>query len=523
MKRDIEFKELIKIISEIENKNKEKVVEKQDKVIYTKEYVENKFNEDIPLVDKLNLLKIYESQYNLQSLSDMQKLFMTEAKLLENIYLYEDYYNNFYTTAGILSQMDSYFSYKKFSILELRRYLTWRTKLRKGIFTYTNSKFIYTYVNEIYNLIGVKDANEGFDILVFLLDNLIYLSPRNENIFKQIVLEYIYLHNIEVEKTYSKDVFLKIFIENSDRDLNLSIDQDIYNYYVKNYMTDNVFFEKEEKKFKKILRKVLYKLNIYFKDNNQHFSKLIYKKINNIYRFDYLNFFVSKDKVDLLNYEKHINFDNKINILFQGNYINSITYYYDFAYSKVNRYIFSLIEYYIRLEKNYRNIKKKEYPRYIEVSSFDKFVNELEYIIDDIVRKEVYRELNDSNIEIDLSKLNKIRLISNEVSSKLITEFDKEEDIYIETIEKEIDKSWNGFYNELTLIQKEFLKKVINMDPYLEINKYCKDNNILMEVLIESINELAFDLLEDNIIEDMMDEVVIYPEYLDNLKEIIKE
>ena len=61
------------------------------------------------------------------------------------------------------------------------------------------------------------------------------------------------------------------------------------------------------------------------------------------------------------------------------------------------------------------------------------------------------------------------------------------------------------------------------MDPYLEINKYCKDNNILMEVLIESINELAFDLLEDNIIEDMMDEVVIYPEYLDNLKEIIKE
>ena len=292
MKRDIEFKELIKIISEIENKNKEKVVEKQDKVIYTKEYVENKFNEDIPLVDKLNLLKIYESQYNLQSLSDMQKLFMTEAKLLENIYLYEDYYNNFYTTAGILSQMDSYFSYKKFSILELRRYLTWRTKLRKGIFTYTNSKFIYTYVNEIYNLIGVKDANEGFDILVFLLDNLIYLSPRNENIFKQIVLEYIYLHNIEVEKTYSKDVFLKIFIENSDRDLNLPIDQDIYNYYVKNYMTDNVFFEKEEKKFKKILRKVLYKLNIYFKDNNQHSSKLIYKKINNIYRFDYLNFFV---------------------------------------------------------------------------------------------------------------------------------------------------------------------------------------------------------------------------------------
>ena len=44
-----------------------------------------------------------------------------------------------------------------------------------------------------------------------------------------------------------------------------------------------------------------------------------------------------------------------------------------------------------------------------------------------------------------------------------------------------------------------------------------------MEVLIESINELAVELLEDNIIEDMMDDIVVYPEYLDNLIEIIKE
>ena len=254
MKRDIEFRELIKIISEIENKNKEIVVKNEERIVYTKEYIETKFNEDIPLVDKLNLLKIYESQYNLNSLKDMQELFLTEAKLIENITLYEDYYNNFYTTAGILSQMDSYFSYKKFSVLELKRYLTWRTKLRKGIFTYTNSKFIYTYVNEIYNLIGVKNQNEGFDILIFMLDNLINLSPRNEFIFKQIVLEYIYLHNIDVEETLSKDVFLKLFVSNSDRNLNISIDEDIYNYYVKNYITDNVFFEKEEVLFKKILK-----------------------------------------------------------------------------------------------------------------------------------------------------------------------------------------------------------------------------------------------------------------------------
>ena len=523
MKRDIEFRELIKIISEIENKNKEIVVKNEERIVYTKEYIETKFNEDIPLVDKLNLLKIYESQYNLNSLKDMQELFLTEAKLIENITLYEDYYNNFYTTAGILSQMDSYFSYKKFSVLELKRYLTWRTKLRKGIFTYTNSKFIYTYVNEIYNLIGVKNQNEGFDILIFMLDNLINLSPRNEFIFKQIVLEYIYLHNIDVEETLSKDVFLKLFVSNSDRNLNISIDEDIYNYYVKNYITDNVFFEKEEVLFKKILKKVIYKLNKYFINNNQHFSKLIYKKTNQIYHFDYLNFFIDSNYLAKLHYEKHLNFDNKINILFQGNYINNVSYLYDYSYSKLNRYIFNLVEFYIRNEKKYRAIKKKEYPIYPQIASFDKFINGLEEIIDDIVRKEVLKELSDPTIEIDLSKLNKIRQISNEVSSKLITEFDKEEDV-IETINiVELDKSWSGFYKQLTNIQKDFLNKIINGSPYMEINQYCKQNNILKEVLIESINELAIELLEDNIIEDMMDEIIIYPEYFENLKEIIKE
>ena len=85
MKRDIEFRELIKIISEIENKSKETIVKNEERIVYTKEYIETKFSEDIPLIDKLNLLKIYESQYNLNSLKDMQELFLTEAKLLEDI------------------------------------------------------------------------------------------------------------------------------------------------------------------------------------------------------------------------------------------------------------------------------------------------------------------------------------------------------------------------------------------------------------------------------------------------------
>ena len=62
MKRDIEFRELIKIISEIENKNKEIVVKNDERIVYTKEYIETKFNEDIPLEEKTILSKMSEME-----------------------------------------------------------------------------------------------------------------------------------------------------------------------------------------------------------------------------------------------------------------------------------------------------------------------------------------------------------------------------------------------------------------------------------------------------------------------------
>ena len=299
MKKDIDLKDLIKIVSDIENKYRTVEVKKEEVNYHTTKDLEAIFNSDISIVEKLNELKMYEQSNPTRGISGMQEQFLYEAKILNNISLYEDYYNSFYSTAGVLSQMDAYASYKKMTLLELKRYLTWRTKMRNGVFTFANSKYIYTYVNEIYRNVGVKNKEEGFDILMFMLDNLILLSPRNENIFKQIVLEYIYIHNIEIEKTMSFDLFKNLFIYKESLFNSETTEEEILtNYIFNNFSNETVFFTSHHKEIKEILNVVINNISKYLKKHNYSLKNLIYKYKTRIDDFKYVNVFIPLEEIE---------------------------------------------------------------------------------------------------------------------------------------------------------------------------------------------------------------------------------
>ena len=121
MKKDIDLKDLIKIVSDIENKYRTVEVKKEEVNYHTTKDLEAIFNSDISIVEKLNELKMYEQSNPTRGISGMQEQFLYEAKILNNISLYEDYYNSFYSTPGVLSQMETYASYKKMTLIELKR------------------------------------------------------------------------------------------------------------------------------------------------------------------------------------------------------------------------------------------------------------------------------------------------------------------------------------------------------------------------------------------------------------------
>ena len=51
----------------------------------------------------------------------------------------------------------------------------------------------------------------------------------------------------------------------------------------------------------------------------------------------------------------------------------------------------------------------------------------------------------------------------------------------------------------------------------------CTKNNKLLEVIIESINEKSMDLIEDNLVELQDEDIYIYDEYIEELKNVLLE
>ena len=213
-------------------------------------------------------------------------------------------------------------------------------------------------------------------------------------------------------------------------------------------------------------------------------------------------------------------------------FINNKVFYkeaiFEYKYSSILRYILSRIEYLLRKKYHDRSIKKKTYPEFIITTDFDRLLlsNEFIDLIENTIKLNVDKEEQISSVvEIDLSKLDEIRVISNEVSSKLITEADLDvvEEVIIQEVEIEkTDNVWNNLYNNLNEKEINFLKLIIENESIIRLKEYCKGINILLEVLVEAINEKCMDNIEDNIIELYDDEIIIYEDYIENIKEMLE-
>ena len=105
---------------------------------------------------------------------------------------------------------------------------------------------------------------------------------------------------------------------------------------------------------------------------------------------------------------------------------------------------------------------------------------------------------------------------------RIVDEIKPYEKITIKNMIEEVLKQYsyeNFLYYLCTSKELDFLKKIINNEPRNNLIDYSKQNNILFEIMIENINKVALETIADNLIEDNSDEVIIYAEYIDALKE----
>lgn len=150
-------------------------------------------------------------------------------------------------------------------------------------------------------------------------------------------------------------------------------------------------------------------------------------------------------------------------------------------------------------------------------NTIKKYLIEHKTEINNIITKEKKEE-----IVIDANKFNEIRKSSSRIQEKLIVEeetyLEKEEQVEIEIINSSQD-IFKNLIDNLNTVELDFLKKIINNEPRNNLIDYSKQNNILFEIMIENINKVALETIADNLIEDNSDEVIIYAEYIDALRE----
>lgn len=537
MKKDIDLQDLIKIVSDIQTRDRQKVtINSNDSNFKSPQNIQEIFaNDEISLDEKLTQLKIYETMDSKKDLISSQNLFYEEAKLLENIELSDDYYNNYYSNQKILLPMESYIDYKKMSILELKRYLIWRTKVRRGIFDFCSSKFIYLYVNEIYREIGVKSAEEGFDLLIFLLDHLYQLNYRNLQIFKPVVFEYLFSHQFDLLKCNSYEKFKRLFITFSHPVLyqlwqekyQENIEFIITNYYP-TFKRSKFIRDKHLEKYKDIASKVIKELNLYLSKHHFTLKSAFFDRIEEKNVISLTRIFDINAQIPNTNQTIALGFNQKI--VYNNHQWIFIKPVYHLRYQNFFQYVFHRIEYLLRKTEKYHLIKEINLP----VMLFPK--DQLEQVlyskdIKNLIEMTITKELNFNELSlgkkviIDLEKLDDIRKTSSEVSIKLLTEFDKEEEVVsIKEVmsKKEFNNPWQNLVTNLTNNQYAFLTNLFNDNSLSNLKMYCQNINMLLEVMVESINELALEVIDDNLLELMDDVVMIYPEYIENLKNNIK-
>lgn len=498
--------------------------------------------------------------YSKQVQHENSKVFYKQAQFMKD---FEDDYDK-------VVPFSSYFPYyQSMNYEQLRTYFTWRTKVRQGNVEKTPLSYAFLYIYELINNIGVDNPVEGLNKLMFFWENFKkYDTAINNYMLKWVKDYHIYY---ELPDSFKKFI-IKYKLENKyykeyiyEPEDNYSFDKldKISKYNIKKssfYSEDTKDLIKEcydfvINKIKGILAKSGLELDGFIFQYSKNISEwipfegaLFYKHLKQANR----QIIITRDEIYTYNQNR----------CFRSAYVLKD------SGRQLITYIIKRMEIILRKLKNYNKFKISANLSMINTETLLK-LGALGISIEKVVSDatvEFYSEKNKTIVSVDESSLNKIRMESLEVQEKLIIpendleqfsvfsdKFDKSEvkasSIMTEiknevTKEKEsleilnIDKLdrieekldfpiigqsfendiWIRFKNSLNETELKALNIIFKND--VDIKRFVDEKGLMIEVLIDSINEKAFDNIGDNILE-FDENIIIYEEYKEQVFAIL--
>lgn len=521
--------------------------EKPNPIYYPHEPVSESLNPH----DEFILEKIYEMR-KLEVVTN--NTYLTSSAALENLItqgqfmsdIEDDYGHNAF--CGLAKPIHA-----MMSVSQLRTYFTWRTDARRGKYNETDKPYVLLYCYELLNKIGAANSEDAFSKLVEVYKNCVVFVPSLRNFLPRWIKDFYAYNNISAPlPDFSGDIIPNgsdaMEVQRGDYSDKLDYLAANSTYSVKDsiFITDNT-----RPLMNKACELVLNALETYFRGYGAELSELICGKMKKDLSWTpFTDALVDLSRQDGF-HETQINavecyslkrgkpvpefFEFEPSRSFIGYVLKSI----EACLRARTGFKHSLKPSITQVENEFKNrsklmaaISSKEFPELIK-----KTVNELcdEKGFSDKAKASKHND--PIKVEIDVSKLDAIRKLSDENTEKLVVSDENDIDLLSESIaDKNFDdqvknyreifdsqeqedpdvfetlpSGWREFAQSLDPDEVLYLKDLLNNS-----DSSCRQKHLSAELMAENINNIALTFVNDVVIEDGM----LIDDYVNNISQV---
>jgi|GEM_PF-3631154 len=466
------LEELVKYMSDLSKEVESKYKSQKINMLNDKEKNINRIYSKIQKIEKENYWRI---EYN--------EIFYKQAQYLEDI----EYENESENESKDL-QYRTIYIYSNFSNANFKEYLSWRTKIRKGIFELKEYQYVKIYISELLNKIGCIDEIEAIDKLIYFWENWRKLESKIDKTIPNVIKDFYIINYIKINKPYGeilKKYPIKIVSESTDIK---EIEKGIYKNKI-NFLNDISKYKIEKSKLleteygylvEECIEKVFEEIHKKSEEKRIDLTEILIDKENGESWYQPLRNYYIKDYK--YSHKKVIINENEQYEYVGNRYWEKTGYVKQNQYNYIVAYILKTIECHIRDYVGYRKLKMPEeseiekglaengyyYSR--EEKNIVLKINKMK--IGEIIEKEIIKYLEKSRIpKLALRKKKKKQEVNEfDIEEKIEVVFNKEQFSKIREKSQITQKSLIIEEQE-EIIPKEQIKDEVKEEQIKEITK----------------------------------------------------
>lgn len=393
-------------------------------------------------------------------------------------------------------------TYRDLTLPQLRTYFSWRTGVRRGEIKETSLSYAFLYIYELLNLIGVKNAEEGFLKLKDFCEKYSALDTRIKPYADLWLTDFAAYYGIPSHLTENLNglkndsALVTLMNYKNETAEGVLAALDCFSSY---RLQNSVFYKKHPAETAGTVYRLFCALAEYYdgKDGGDIFIRLFAKPVRERYFMFRSAVFFEK--------RPHPDCKYKVNDIFSYSCKNgewTVTRFFPIKdkAGKIGE-LLKATDYYLRKRYGHKSSLKKP---------------ELSALFDELIKRAVSEQYKESLerkkpvINIDISKLQGIRDTAEVTRDKLIVEEEPEEPVApVTPIQEPQDSS---------ILKSPLNEILISLLKGENAETVARKNGIMLSVAVEGINEALFDDFGDTVIDFDGDTPIIIEDYENELK-----